>query len=129
MKVQKTLTAAQIKALNATPIELVAAPGDDKALIFKGALITKSAGTAYDGIAAGEDLAIKYENGSGTQVAQAECTGFMDSATKEITYLLPTANFVKVAENKALVAHMLTGEIATGTCTLTFDVEYDVINV
>ena len=124
-----TITAAQVKTLNATPIELVAAPGSGKGLVFKGAKIRKSAGTAYDGIAAGEDLAICYTNISGVQVGGQECTGFMDQTTTMANEIKPIVANLKVTPNAALVIVMLTGEIATGNATLKIQVEYDVINI
>ena len=48
------ITSAQLLALNAAPITLVAAPGAGKALIFEGMSIQKPTGTAYAGIAAGD---------------------------------------------------------------------------
>src|SRR5262245_24245850 len=73
-----TLTAAQILALNATPVQLVAAPGANKFLEFaKAILYLKYNSAAYAGIAAGEDLAIKYENAAGLQLGSAETTNFL----------------------------------------------------
>jgi hypothetical protein len=128
------LTSAQILALNATPIALVAAPGANKALIFEGAVIHKPAGTAYAGVAAGEDLAIKYTDESGAEVGQAEMTGFADQATAESRYIrpvvqgtAPVSSFEPVA-NAALVAHMLVGEIITGTSPFRFRVYYRIVD-
>ena len=123
-----TVTAAEIKALNATAKQLVAAPGAGKGLVFKGAKIRKSAGTAYDGIAAGEDLAICYTNISGVQVGGQECTGFMDQITTMANEIKPIVANLKVTPNAALVIGMLTGEIATGNATLKVQVEYDIIS-
>ena len=75
-----TLTAAQALALNATPIEVLPAPGADKAYIVERVEVYKAAGTAYAGIATGEDLALRYTNGSGTILAQVETTGFRRQA-------------------------------------------------
>lgn len=133
--VDVTLTAAQVLALNATPRTLVAAPGAGKALIFEGAVLTKAAGTAYGGIAAGEDLAIKYTDGSGEDVGVAEMTGFADQTTAQVRYIRPQAgalaagtvsDIVPVA-NAALVAHMLVGEITTGDSDFKFRVYYRVV--
>ncbi len=120
------ITSAQILALNATPITLIAAPGANQGIIVKSVLLKKSAGTAYDGIAAGEDLTLKYENASGAVILTAEATGFLDSAVLKTHY--QPASGVVVAPNKAVVLHMATGEIATGTCTLSVEVEYDEID-
>lgn len=51
-----TATSAGLKALNATPKVVVAAPGAGFASLFEGAVLYKPAGTAYDGIATNEIL-------------------------------------------------------------------------
>ena len=70
-RVNVQISSAQLLALNATPIQLVAAPGAGFALILVGMLIQKPAGVAYAGIAAGEDLSVKYTDGSGAEVGRA----------------------------------------------------------
>lgn len=133
--VDVTITSAEVLALNATPKTLVAAPGANKALIFEGAVLTKPAGTAYADVAAGDDLAIKYTDGSGIDVGVAEMTGFADQATAQARYIRPqtgalaagtVSDFVPVA-NAALVAHMLTGEISTGDSDFKLRVYYRVV--
>jgi hypothetical protein len=126
------VTSAALLALNATPVEIVPAPGAGFALIFVGALIRKSAGTAYDGIAAGEDLSVKYTDESGLEVAQCETTGFLDQATNQIRWVAARAaatgnSAITPVENAALVLHMLTGEIATGDSDLEIEVHYRVV--
>lgn len=126
------LSSAQILALNATPITLIAAPGASKALIFEGAVIHKPAGTAYAGIAAGEDLALKYTDASGAEVGQCEMTGFADQATAQARYIRPhtaasgVSSITPVA-NAALVAHMLTGEITTGDSVFNLRIFYRIV--
>lgn len=127
-----TITSAQLLALNATPITLVAAPGANMALIFEGMTIRKPAGVAYGGIAAGEDLAVKYTDASGAQVGQCETTGFLDSAGNQIRYVRPhTAasgvSDITPVDNAALVLHLLVGEIITGDSPLQIQVFYRVV--
>lgn len=107
-------------------MELIAAPGANQGIIVKSAKFVKSAGTAYAGIATGEDLTLKYQNGSGAVILTAEATGFLDSTSKLCHY--QPAGGVVVAVNKAVVLHMATGEITTGDCTLDIEVEYDEID-
>lgn len=117
-----TITTAQVLALNATPVSLIAAPGASKAIIFEGAVVHKPAGTAYAGVAAGEDLGIKYTNGSGLEVAACEMTGFADQTTAQTRFIRArvaaqaagAVSDLAVVANAALVAHMLVGEITTG---------------
>lgn len=130
-----TVTSAELLALNATPIEVVAAPGADKAVVFEGAVIHKPAGTAYGGIAAGEDLSFKYTDGSGLEVGVCETTGFLDQTTAQTRVVRPqtgalsagtVSSFTPVA-NAAMVLHLLVGEITTGDSDLLLRVYYRVV--
>lgn len=128
-----TLTAAQVLALNATPITLVGAPGANKALIFLGATIYKAAGTAYAAVATDDDLAIKYTNASGLAVGECEMTGFADSTSAQVRYIRPYAaasaeSQITPVANSPLVAHMLNGEITTGDSDFIFDVFYRIVD-
>ena len=127
MKAKVILTAAQIKALNATPVQIIAAPGAGKGIVVEKALLTKSTGIAYDGIAAGEDLTLKYTNGSGATILTAEMTGFLDSAAL-LMHNQPASGSL-VTANAAVVAHMSTGEVATGTCTVLVEVDYTIVTI
>jgi hypothetical protein len=124
-----TLTSAQILALNATPITLLDAPGADKAWIVKSVTAIKPAGTAYAGIAAGEDLTLRYTNGSGAIASGFELTGFLDQTTKQVRHAYPQSAVGTVdpeitpVENAAIVAHILTGEIITGDTDLILRIE------
>lgn len=121
------VTSAELLALNATPKQIVEAPGAGKTIEFLGAMVHKPAGTAYAGIAAGEDLAIKYTNGSGAQVnTSLETTGFLDQATAQTRLTRPIVTEYIPVENAALVLQMLTGEITTGTSDLIVTVRYRV---
>jgi hypothetical protein len=128
----KVIASAAILTLNATPVTLVAAPGSGLALVFEGAVVYKPAGTAYAGIAAGEDLAVKYTDASGAAVATCETTGFMDQATAQLRYVRPFTAASGVSDitpvaNSPLVAHLLSGEITTGTSALRVRVFYRVV--
>jgi hypothetical protein len=130
--VDKLITSAQVLALNATLQSLVVAPGTGLANVFEGVAIHKPAGTAYGGIAAGEDLSIKYTNTSGLEVARIETTGFLDQATAQTRFARAFAaasglNDIVPVANAALVLEMLTGEIITGDSALHVRVYYRVI--
>ncbi len=129
-----TITSAQLLALNATPQTIVPAPGAGLAVILNRLHVYKPAGTAYAGVAVGEDLVAKYTNGSGAQVSSViETTGFLDQATAQHRYAgLPgavttTAADVAPVANAAVVLHLLTGEIITGTSDLIVWAFYDVV--
>lgn len=127
-----TITSAQLLALNATPQTLLAAPGAGYANIFQGAILYKAAGTAYAGIASGEDLSVKYTNSSGLEVAECETTGFLDQTTAQFRWMdafraaSGISSFVPVA-NAALIIMLLSGEITTGDSDLKLRVFYRTI--
>jgi hypothetical protein len=128
------ITTAQLLALSATPQTIVPAPGSGFAIVPLRMQLYKPAGTAYGGIAAGEDLVAKYTNGSGAQCSGVvEATGFLDQATAETRMVgMPgatgtTAGSYEPVDNAAVVLHMLTGEVTTGNTSLFVRVWYDVI--
>lgn len=130
----KTVTSAQLLALNATPISIIAAPGAGLAIIPRKWAIRHAGGTAYGGIAAGEDLVLKYTDASGGQCAGAiETTGFLDQTTAQIRLAgmagaaLGTPADITPVANAAVVLHLLTGEITTGNFAINVKVWYDLI--
>ena len=119
------ITTAELKALNATPKTLVAAPGAGKANILEACqafLDYESA--AYADIAAGDDININYTDDSGDTVATIECTGFLDQTNDEYRWAKPVITNVTPVANAALVAHMATGEVTTGDSPLYLKVWY-----
>lgn len=88
---------------------------------------------AYNGIAAGEDIAFRYTNGSGTILAQIEATGFLDQTSDQHRVAFPsnaTTAFIELTPtvNAALVAHMTTGNVATGDSPIIICVEYLIVD-
>jgi len=130
LEAEVTLTAAQVKLLNTTPITLVAAPGAGKAIVLDEAtLILDWVTPKYDGIAEGEDLNIRYTNGSGALVATVETIGFMDQEADTVRYVRGAAGTdIAVVANAALVIYMATGNIATGNSPLIVRVRYHIID-
>ena len=115
-----TVSSAELLALNASPKTLIAAPAAGKALILVAAeLWLDFATTKYDGIAAGEDLTIRYTDGSGALLATIETDPFLAAEADAFRYVEPTttAAITPVAE-APLVLHLCTGEIATGDSPL-----------
>lgn len=132
--VYKVITSAQLLALNATPISIVTAPGAGLAIVPYLVTVRIDAGTAYGGIAAGEDLVLKYTDGSGGQCSSViETTGFLDQTTAQVRYAgMPgstgsTAGSVVPVANAAVVMHLLSGEITTGNSPLYVKVWYYVV--
>jgi len=129
-----TITTGQLLALNAVPKELVAAPGNGKIIVpVDIQLFLDYNSAAYNGIAGGEDLAFRYTDGSGVIVAACETTGFLDLTADAYRLVLPinstalTGGFALTA-NAALVAHLLSGEIATGDSPLKVRTRYRTID-
>ena len=125
-----TITTAQLLALNTTPITLVATPGAGKALMLLDAvLFLDYATTAYDGIAAGEDLNIRYTDGSGALLATVETDPFLAATADATRYVLPTTTAaVTPVADAPLVLYMAAGNIATGDSPLKVRVRYRIID-
>lgn len=130
-----TITSAQLLALNATPITVVPARGAGLITMVERWGAYKAAGTAYAAIAAGEDLVLKYTDGSGAVAATPiETTGFLDQAGAHCRWAngtatgdgaTPTTGAIgQSAANAAIVAQLLVGEITTGTSDLIIIVHY-----
>jgi hypothetical protein len=98
-----TLTNAQVLALRATPITLVAAPGAGKANIFERVQIEFDRTGAYT--ESTDNLAVRYTNTSGVIVSDTiEMTGFADAAADAVITAGPAASPL-VTTNAALVLH------------------------
>lgn len=129
-----TITAAEIKAARATPVELVAAQGAGNAVFFMGAQLKLNYGSEVFTETA-DNFAIKYTDGSGVAVSQAiENTGFIDQSADTMTNALPVADAIVAAasaENQALVLHNTgDGEIggnASDDSTITLRIFYQVV--
>lgn len=107
------LTPAQMQALFTTAQTLVRARAAEVIIPFS-VMVYKPAGTAYAGIAAGEDLSI--EDANAVNFITIETTGFLDQTTEQYRY-----GEKAVQANKAtgkgvnIRAKLLVGDITTGT--------------
>ena len=116
IKVSDTLiSSAQVLAMNATPQTLVAAPAAGVALEFVGAYLFIDYGTTAYTDDAGEDFCIRYTDGSGTIVSETVDGTDLDVAADALLTVRPVAlQHAGLTANAALVAHILTGELADG---------------
>lgn len=121
-----TVATAEVLALNAVPKELVAAPGAGMAIIVEDIqLMLDFATAAYDGVAGGEDLEVRYTNGAGALIATIETTGFIDQGADAYRHVRPTtAAAIAPVANAAVVLDLAAGEIATGDSPLKVRVRY-----
>jgi len=131
--VDVAITSTELLALQTTVKELVAAPGANKILAFKyAAWFLDYNSTAYAGIAAGENLDIRYTDASGVLVGAQETVGFLDQTSDKhaITYPAVTSGVTDIiaVTNAALVA-CLSGAIITGNSPLGVRVFYDTIDI
>jgi len=93
------VTTAEVLALNAQEIAIIAAPGAGYAIIPTLWAVRKPSGTAYAGVAAGEDLVLRYTDDSGAICAgTVETTGLLDSTSETLAVAGPSEDsFVPVA--------------------------------
>lgn len=83
-----TLTNAQLKALNTTAVELVAAPGAGQLIEFVSAVLHLEAGSEVL-TESTYNLDIEYDDGSGAAVCTTiETTGFIDQTVDQVMLAL-----------------------------------------
>lgn len=116
--VKKSLTAAEVKALQATPIELAAAEGAGTVLEFVSMSLRLVSGTevlAEDG--GGSNLAVRYTDGSGVQVSEdIEMTGFITEAANANTNTRAKIDAI-VTGDDAVNAPLVLDNIGAGEIT------------
>jgi hypothetical protein len=128
LTIVKEITSAQLLALFTTPIEIIPAPGAGYYNKPKRMVINHGTGTAYSGIAAGEDLVLKWTDASGAECSpQIETTGFLDQTTAQIREVGELVTVLTPVANAAVVLHLLVGNITTGNYPIRVFVEYDII--
>jgi hypothetical protein len=130
------IATGELLALAATPKVLVAAPGANLFIAVQSVTLALDyATTAYDGVAAGEDLSIQYVGGAVKVTQDVETTGFLDQANDELRFIngAPQALAAAAAAdplvptvNAGVDITLLTGEIATGDSPLDVRICYSV---
>lgn len=124
-----TISSAQIRALRATPITLVAAPGAGYFLQYLASThLYDYGGTAYTIADPGDDMKIKYNNSAGTAVAGViAADGFIDQVVDMVSTAVGIIALDTAAnlDNAKLVIHNVGGaEYADGTGVLRIKVSY-----
>lgn len=119
------LTAAQLDALNATPVTLIAAPGSGKFIHVSkvvGFLDYNSA--AYAG--SSETLAIRYTDGSGDIICQFTEATFIEATAD--AYEAPDMIQVFPVVNSPVVAHA-TADFTSGNSPIYLRIWYNVVDL
>lgn len=102
-----SLTNAQMLALRATPVELVAAPGAGKYLELVSATLAFDYTGAYTESA--DNMAIRYATTSGViQSGTIEATGFVDATADTFTFATKAVDGItakSAGQNASLVLH------------------------
>ena len=134
LQIDVTLTAAQVDGLFTTPVSVIPAPGVGYAILVERVHAYLVAGTAFAGIAAGEDFVLKYTNAAGAQASGViETTGFLDQATTQHRIVGQqastgaTASDVAPVDNAAIVAALLVGDV-TGGRALKLRIRYSIVS-
>jgi hypothetical protein len=129
LSVQKTITTTQLLALFTTPISMVAAPATGYAVIpIFAQFFMDYNSTPYDGIAANEDLVLRYTGASGNIVMTVETANFLDQSADITSFGFPPASYVATPA-AALMLHMTTDNIATGNSPLYVKLWYKIAPV
>jgi len=123
------VSSSEILNLTTAPKTLVAAPASGKFLEFISAsLILDYNSSAYT--ESGDDMVIRYTNGSGVVVSQdIVAASFITATADTITNALPAADAVVAASGavaQALVLHNTGSNYAAGNSTMTVQIAYRV---
>ncbi len=122
------ISSAEMLALHTTPKTLVAAPGAGKALIFESAIFFLDYNSAAYVLDAGDDINIRYTDGSGALAATLETTGFLDQTSDKYALLKPASGSLILPTNTPLVAS-LGGAVLTGNSPVATRIFYSVVDV
>lgn len=133
-----TLTATQVRKLNATAVEVIAAPGSGKSLVIITAqYMLDYGGTAYDQAAAGENLLLKYTTSGNRIIADAletnSCLGASETADSHCITTIDGINILLLRDNQSASLAILNGEWATtdddsdGNSPIHYSIRYRVV--
>lgn len=119
------LTAAQLDALNATPLTIIAAPGSNKFIsVSKVVGFLDYGSAAYAG--SSETLAVRYTDGSGDIIASFTEAAFVEATAD--AYEMPALIQVHPVVNSPVVVHA-TADFTTGNSVIYLRVWYTIVDL
>jgi hypothetical protein len=122
-----TIATGDVATMNATPVEVIAAPGAGKFIeIVSVYWFLDFNSAAYDAAAAGDTLGVKYTNGSGAQLVDTVAGNAIGSAAADYHVIVKPVAEVQPVANAAVVAHIDAGEWGTGNSPLKYEILYRV---
>jgi len=96
----RDLSAAQVLALRATPLEVVPAVAGSIPEFISAELIYDFGGTAYTITAGGDDLQFRFNNGTGDLVSEVvETTGFLDQGADTVQVVGKASALISTGAN------------------------------
>lgn len=129
-KADVLIATAAVLTLSTTPVDVVAAPAADTYIEFLGAYVFLDYNSAAYAADAGEDLCIRYTDGSG-DIVSTDIDGEEFEATADALFVMspvPTApNIITHPAATKLVAHVKVGNWATGNSPLKIRTYYRTI--
>lgn len=121
-----TLTAAQVKLLNTTPIQLIAAPGAGLSVVPVKVMATMVYGTAtYSCNASGASLF--YTDGSGAQPGLTLTQAFIQQTASSSLFVNGAATAFVPTANAKIVIKAATSDPTTGDSPIKIRVYYHVV--
>lgn len=135
-----TIASADVLQLNATPIQLIAAPGANKAIVIDEIQWFLDYGSATYVAGAGEDLTVQYSSGTDIAVIDNDAVTFLTAGADEHwigrnfaiydASVAGTGDGVLLSsfDNEAVYATIASGEVATGDSDLKYRISYHVVD-
>lgn len=129
-----TIANADVRTLNATPVQVIPAPVGAGRAIVDVSIQAKYvyATAAFDSVGAGDDLAFKYTDASGAKVCgDIETVGWLDQSSSAWRATGPVVTSMTPVANAPIVAHILATEVygAAGGGSLVIRAQYRIANL
>ena len=119
-----TLTAAEVRGLT-TGMEVIPSPGVGKSVILDDVFAFKPAGTAFGGIAAGDDLEFRYSSDTGTEIMDIESTNFLDQTGNTRHSARASTADHNIHSNAPIILHL--GGDVTGGDEINLEIFYRIV--